>query len=118
MTDGFLSDDRTKVLRRLLYVVLAFAVVLVVLGLPLVFGDYLVYGLIVLGTAVVIGVLGWLALGAIRDGAPWARRLCIATGAATIVLSIPLVPIWIGLLTVITGIGVLVITFAPEQEAS
>jgi hypothetical protein len=118
MTEQFLSDDRATVLRRLLYVVLGFAVVLVVLGLPLVFGDYQFYGSLVLGIAIVVGVLGWLTLGAVRAGAPGARRLCIATGAVTIVLSVPLVPIWIGLLTVITGIGVLVITFAPEHKAT
>lgn len=117
MTDEkFLTDDRAKGVRRLLYVVLGFAVVLVVLGLPLVFGSYLRYGVIVLAIAVVLAVLGGLALRATRSGADTAKRLCVVTGVATLVLSVPLIPIWIGLLTAVTGIGLLVVTVAPERE--
>ncbi|MDF1606265.1 hypothetical protein [Nocardioides sp. YIM 152315] len=111
----FLTDDRAKVLRRLLYVVAGFGVVLVVLGLPLVFGDYVPYGAVVLAIAVVLGVLAGVTLRAVRDRTAAARRLCIATGVATTVLSVLLVPIWVGLLTVITGIGLLVVTVAPER---
>ena len=117
MTDGadFLTADRTKVLRRLLFVILGFAVVLVLLALPLSFGDYEVYGAVVLAIGLVLGVAATLTLRAIRDRSPGARRLCIVTGVLTAALSVLLVPIWIGLLTVITGIGLLVITFAPER---
>lgn len=112
----FLTDDRVKSIRRLLYIVLGFAAVLVLLGLPLVLGDYGRYGTIVLLIAVVLGVLGWITLLAVRDRKPQARRLCLATGIVTVVLSVPLMPVWIGLLTVITGIGLLVVTVAPERE--
>jgi hypothetical protein len=117
MTDEeFLTPERAKGIRRLLYVVLGFAVVLVVLGLPLVFGSYLRYGVIVLAVAVVLAVLGGLALQATRTGAATAKRLCVITGVATLVLSVPLVPIWIGLLTAVTGIGLLVVTVSPDKE--
>ncbi|MFC7496080.1 MULTISPECIES: hypothetical protein [unclassified Nocardioides] len=112
----FLTDDRVKVLRRLLYVVVGFAVLVALLAVPLVTGDYVVFGAIALAIAVVLGGLAWFTLRAIRDQAPTARRLCITTGVATVVLSVPLVQIWVGLLTAVTGIGLLVITFAPERE--
>ena len=113
-----ISDERAKGIGRLLYVVLGFAVVLLLLALPLIFGDYVEYGVIVLGVAVVLGVLGGLALRSVRGRTDPARRLCIVTGVATIVLSVPLIPIWIGLLTAVTGVGLLVVTLAPEREVS
>ncbi|GAA4753784.1 hypothetical protein GCM10023350_43870 [Nocardioides endophyticus] len=117
MTDEeFLTADRAKSIRRLLYVVLGFAAVLVFLGLPLVFGSYLRYGVIVLCIALVLSVVGGLALQATRTGAETAKRLCIVTGVLTLVLSVPLIPIWIGLLTAVTGIGLLVVTVAPDRE--
>ncbi|GAA1807707.1 hypothetical protein GCM10009795_061100 [Nocardioides hankookensis] len=118
MSDVAISDERAKGIRRLLYVVLGFALVLFLLGLPLVFGDYLQYGLIVLGIALVLAVLGGVALQAVRGRTGPARRLCIVTGVATVVLSVPLIPIWIGLLTAITGVGLLVVVVAPEREPS
>ena len=114
--EEFLTDARAKGIRRLLYVVLGFAAVLVFLGLPLVFGSYLRYGVIVLAIAVVLSVVGGLALQATRTGAETAKRLTVITGVLTIVLSVPLIPIWIGLLTAVTGIGLLVVTVAPERE--
>ncbi|KQW43972.1 hypothetical protein ASC77_21500 [Nocardioides sp. Root1257] len=116
MSDVEISDERAKGIRRLLYVVLGFAVVLLALSLPLVLGDYVQYGVIVLAIAVVLGVLGTLALQSVRGRTAPARRLCIITGVATIVLSVPLIPIWIGLLTAITGVGLLVVVLAPERE--
>jgi hypothetical protein len=113
-----ISADRARGIRRLLYVVLGFSVVLVVLGLPLVFGDYVRYGLIVLGIALVLGVLGGLSLQAVVNGAGYARRLCIATGITTVVLSVPLIQVLVGLLTAVTGIGLLVVVLAPEREKS
>ena len=116
MADETISADRARSIRRLLYVVLAFAVVLVVIAIPLLLGDYERYGTIVLVVAVVLGGTGGLALRAIRAGAANARRLVLTTGVLTVVLSVPLIPIWLGLLTVIAGIGLLVVTLAPERE--
>lgn len=117
MAGETLSDDRARSIRRLLLVDLVFAVVLVLLAIPLVVGDYARYGAIVLGIAVVLGALGYLALRAVREQQPRARRLSIITGILLVVLSIPLMPIWIGLLTVVAGIGLLVTVFAPERDA-
>ncbi|WP_395659598.1 hypothetical protein [Nocardioides sp.] len=113
-----ISDERARGIGRLLAVTLAFAVVLAVIGAALALGEYRVYGLIVVGIAVVLGVLGGLTLRATRAREGTARRLSIATGVAMVVLSVPLMPIWIGLLTVVAGIGLLVVTVAPERDAS
>jgi hypothetical protein len=116
MADEVLSDERAKGIRRLLYVILAFTVVLVLLAVPLLLGDYEVYGVIVVVVAVVLAGSSGLALRAIRDRAANARRLSVVTGVLLVVLSVPLMPIWVGLLTVVGGIGLLVVVLAPERE--
>lgn len=117
MADELLSDDRATGIRRLLLVDLVLAAILVLLSVPLLFGDYEVYGGIVLGVAVVLGVAGTLALRAVQDRRPQARRLSLVTGGLLCLLSIPLMPIWIGLITVVAGIGLLVVVLAPERDA-
>ncbi|HEU5036574.1 MAG TPA: hypothetical protein VFT70_06210 [Nocardioides sp.] len=116
MADETVSDDRATGIRRLLLVELVLAAILVLLSIPLLVGDYRVYGSIVLGIAVVLGALGSVALRAVQERRPQARRLSIATGIVLVVLSIPLMPIWIGLITVVAGIGLLVVSVAPERE--
>jgi hypothetical protein len=116
MSEEFLTDDRVRSVRRLLYVTLGLTVVLVLLALPLVLGSYRRYGLIVLLVAVVLGTVSGLALRAIAQRSESARRLSLLTGILTILLSVPLIPILIGLLTVVTGIGTLVVVLAPERE--
>ena len=116
MATELLTDDRAKGIRRLLLVVLGLVVVLVVVSVPLLLGDYLAYGGIVLAIAVVLGTLGTLSLRAVQERRPVARKLSFRTGLATCVLSLPLMPIWIGLLTIVAGIGLLVVVLAPERE--
>jgi hypothetical protein len=116
MTEELLSPARARGISRLLYVSLVFAAVLLLLAIPLVLGDYLRYGLIVAVIGLVLAGSGGLALRAVRRGAENARWMCITTGILQVVLSIPLVPIFVGLLTVVGGIGLLVVVLAPEHE--
>ena len=74
--------------------------------------------LVVLVIAAVYGVLGGLALRAVERRAPAARRLSSLTGVVVIVLLRAAGRILIGLLTVIAGVGLLVVTIAPEREPS
>jgi hypothetical protein len=111
-----LTDDRVRSMGRLLVVALVFAVLLVLVAVALLAGGYGRYGAIVLGIAVVLGALGGVSLRQTRRRHPSARRLTIVTGVAMVVLSVPLMPIWIGLLTVVAGIGLLVVTVAPEKD--
>jgi peptidoglycan/LPS O-acetylase OafA/YrhL len=112
-----LTDDRVRSMGRLLIVALVLAAVLALASVPMLAGGYARYGSIVLGIAVVLGVLAGLSLRRTRRRDPAARRLTIVTGVVMVVLSVPLVPIWIGLLTVVAGIGLLVVTVAPEKES-
>jgi len=116
MAEELLSAARARGIGRLLLVTLGFAVLLAVLAIPLLMDSYVVYGSIVVGIAVVLATMGVLALRAVRGRLPVARRLSITTGVLLVVLSVPLMPIWVGLLTVITGIGLLVVVLAPERD--
>jgi hypothetical protein len=120
MSAEFLTDDRVKGVRRLLLITLTWAAVVVLLALPLLFGAFESenrrYGVVLLVVAAVLGAAGGLSLRAVTTRAESARRLCILTGILTVILSVPLVSVWIGLLTAITGIGLLVVVVAPERE--
>lgn len=113
--DSTISDDRARSMGRLLLVVLVLAVVCLPIALPLLVGGYARYGAIVVAVAVVLGALAGVSLRLVRDRRPLARRLSIVTGVVTVVLSVPLMPVWIGLLTAVAGIGVMVVTVAPER---
>jgi len=114
---GPLSDGRVRSMGRLLVVALVLAVVLLLVAVALLVGGAGRYGSVVLGIAVVFAVLGSVSLRMTRRRSPAARRLTIVTGVAMVVLSVPLVEILVGLLTVVAGIGLLVVTVAPEHEA-
>lgn len=116
MVDEFLTADRAKTLTRLLYVELAFALVVALLALPGILGEFEKYVVTLLVIAVVLGAVGGAALHAVRTRRGSARRLCIATAVVLILASLPLVAILVGLLTAVLGVGILVVTFAPERE--
>jgi hypothetical protein len=111
-----LSADRARSMGRLLVVDVVLAVVLLIVSLVLLATGAGRYGGIVLGIAVVLEVLGMVSLRLTRRRSPAARRLAIITGVAMLVLSVPLVEILVGLLTAVAGIGLLVVTVAPERD--
>jgi hypothetical protein len=115
---ALISEERARGIRRLLLVGLGFAAVVAVSGVLLLANGYVRYGVVVLGVAAAFGASNGLALRALRDRLPTARRACILAGILLLVLSVPLVPIWVGLLTAITGVGLLVVVLAPEHDAS
>ena len=100
----------------MLVVVLGLAGLLVVLAVPLVIQDYVRYGVVVLAIAGLLATSAWLTRRAVAEGADNARRLAILTGVLTLVFSPPLISIWVGLLTAVAGVGLLVVVFAPERE--
>jgi hypothetical protein len=112
-----ISAKRAKGIRRVVLVGLALAGIAAALGVLLLFRDYGRYGVMVLVVAAALGGFGYVALRSLRDLPPTARRNCIQAGILFLVLSVPLVPIGIGLLTAITGVGLLVVVLAPEHEA-
>lgn len=116
MSEEFLSPGRIPSIQKLLYVVLGLSAVLLVIALILAFGSDETGGVVVLVIAAVYGLMAWLSLRAIKERSPSARRTIVLTAAVVIVLSVLLVGILIGLLTVIAGVGLLIVTFAPERE--
>jgi hypothetical protein len=117
MADEPLSADRARGVRRILMATAGIAAVLVLASLTLLFGDYEVYGGIVLGIGVVLAGVALLTLRAVRDRQPAARRLSLLTATLLCVFSLPLMPIWVGLVTILAGVGLFVVVFAPEREA-
>lgn len=118
MTVPVLSESRARALRRLMLLTVAFGVVLVVGAVPLAVNDYAVY-------AAVVGVVGLVYIGSAaltlrslpaRDVG--ARRLGILTGVLLLLLSVPLITIWVGLLTAVAGVGVLFVLSAPDREGA
>lgn len=120
MSDQFLTPGRTKTLRRLLVVVLVFSAVLVVASVPLVLGDdYVRYGVLVLGLGVCLGASAWQARAAVLAGSPRARRLVLLTAVLTLLFSVPLIGLFfVGLLTAVTGVGLLFVALSQEREAT
>ncbi len=118
MTEVFLSEGRAKVLRRLLYVTLGLAAVVALIGLVVVLVDPQRYVVTLFVVAVVLAVVGGLALRAVLDGSESAKRLCVVTAVLLIVCSLPLVGVLVGMLTVIAGVGLLVVVLAPERDAA
>ena len=115
----FLTESRARSLRRLLLVVLVFAGLCVVASVPLIAGDYVRYGVLVLCLGVCLGASAWGARAAVLAGSPKARRLTLLTAVLTLLFSVPLIGLfYVGLLTAITGIGLLFVTLAQERPAS
>jgi len=114
----FLTETRAKSLRRLLLVVLVFGALSVVASVPLIAGDYVRYGVIVLCLGVCLAASAWLARRAVLAGSPSARRLSLLTGVLTLLFSVPLIGLfYLGLLTAITGVGLLFVTLSQERVA-
>jgi hypothetical protein len=117
MVEEFLSAGRVKTLQRLLWLALAFGVVVALLALPGIVGDFEKYVVTLLLIGAVLGGVSGAALRAVRQRHDSAKRLCIATGVLLIIASLPLMAILIGLLTAVLGVGILMVTVAPEREA-
>ena len=117
MADVVISEEKAKGIRRLLLVTLGFAAILVLCAALLLGNDYGRYALVVVLVAAALGGSAWVSMRALGEQRHHARRACIVTGVLLVVLSVPLIPIWIGLLTAVTGIGVLVVVLAPEHDA-
>jgi FtsH-binding integral membrane protein len=113
-----ISEDRARTLRRLLSVVLGLSGLLVLVALLYLLGDQVKGGTTILVIAALFGGLSGLSLRAVARRAPSAHRLVVATSVVLIVFSVLLVGIFIGLLTVIVGIGLLAVLYAPEREES
>ena len=115
MSETVLSETRATGLRGLLIATCVVVGVLVVIGALLASNGYGRYSLVVLGSAVLLGSSAGFTLWALPRRGNAARRGCIVTAVLLILVSLPLVSVVIGIVTVVGGIGLLVVLFAPEQ---
>lgn len=116
MTDEFLTASRTKSLRRLLLAIVVLAALLLPLAVLLILDSNVQGGIVLAGIAAVVGVSAWLARTAVVTGAPNARRLCILTAVVTMVFSLPLVQLLVGLLMVVAAIALFFVVFAGDRK--
>jgi hypothetical protein len=111
-----LSEARAQGLRRMLLAVLALGAVLVLLAVGTAFAGAHRF-------AVVVGVIGLVLAGssgvtlrALPERGALARRGCVVTAVLLIVLAVPLVSVWVGLVMAVAGVGLLFMVYAPERE--
>lgn len=114
--ETLLSESRARGLHRLLLVVLGLMALTLLIGVVLLAGGYPQFGAVVVVVAVVVGACAGLSLRNLPDRGRPARTWCIATAIVLILGSVPLVTVWIGLLTVVAGVGLLFAVLAPERD--
>lgn len=112
-----MSESRARALRRLMLLTVGIAVVLAVVAVLLFLDeDYRAYAAVVLGVALAHGASAGFTLRALPARGEAARRGSIVTGALLLLLSLPLIGIFLGLITAVAGIGVLFVTLSREPE--
>lgn len=110
-----MSESRARALKRLMLGTVGIAVVLVVIaGLLFLDEDYRGYATVVLGIALILASSAGFTLRALAERGDAARRGSLLTGALLLLLSLPLIGVFVGLITAVTGIGVLFVTLAKE----
>ena len=116
MSEAVLSEARVTGLRRLLLAVCGMAGVLVIIAALIAGNGYGRFAIVVLVCAALLAFSAGLALRALPRRDDTAKRLCILTAVTLILVSLPLVSIVVGTITVMGGVGLLVVLFAPEKD--
>ena len=116
MGEPVLSEARVTGLRRLLLAVCGMAGVLVIIAALIAGNGYGRFSIVVLVCAALLAFSAGLTLRALPRRDDTAKRLCILTAVTLILVSLPLVSIVVGTITVIGGVGLLVVLLAPEKD--
>lgn len=111
-----LSEGRITGLRRLLLATCAMAGVIVVIAAIVAGNGYGRFAVVMIVCAALLAFSAGLTLRALPRRDETAKRLCILTAITLILVSLPLVSIVVGTITVIGGVGMLVVLFAPERD--
>jgi len=115
-----ITADRATAVRRLLWVALGCALVLAGFAVAAGVGGNRQYATTLGISAVVLAAAAAATLRSLRslrgEGVR-ARRGAIVTGVLLLVLALPAVQVWIGLLMAIAGVGMLFVTLSREPEA-
>jgi len=112
-----ISPARAKGIKRMLWATLACAVLLVLFAVLAAVTGNTPYAI----TLAVVGALllasAGFTLRVLPERGLRARRGAIATGVLMLLLALPAVQIWVGLIMAIGGVGMLFIVFSKEIEA-
>lgn len=111
-----LSEARARGLRRLLWVALGLGVLLAAAsGIAAGAGNGRYAVTLAVAAALVLAAAG-LTLRALPARGRGARTGSIVTAVLLVVLAVPAVRIWLGLIMAVAGIGMLFVTLSAEQE--
>lgn len=116
MADRDLTEERTRGIRRLLWVAVALGVVLLGAAALVLDAGRDRYAVTVLVDGVLVLAAASLALRLLRVGARAARPVAIATGVLLLVLAVPVAQIWIGIIMAVTAVGLLFVILSAEQD--
>ena len=117
------SEDRVRRLRTVLWVVVGFAVVLVLLDVATVASVGLdedgagAFAALLAGVAAVLLAAGGLALRLLPRRDRVAKRAAVGTGVAVLALALPMAVTWAGFVMVPIGLVVLFLALLADPEA-
>jgi hypothetical protein len=114
MTD-VIGADRAKGIRRLLYVAVACGVLLALFAVIAASSNTRYAVTLGVSAAVLLASAG-LTLRALPGRGAGALRGAIVTGALMLLLALPAVQIWVGLLMAVCGVGILFVALSKEVE--
>ena len=110
-----ITEDRVTGIKRLLWVALACAVVLLVAA-GLISGRNGQYAVTLAVVAVLVAAAAGFTLRALPARDARARRGAITTGILMVLLAVPAVQIWVGIVMAIAGVGLLFVVFSKEVD--
>lgn len=113
-TTPAISEDRVTGIKLLLSVAIACAVVLLLFAVRAATNDSEQYAVTLTVVAVVLLAVAGFARRALPTRDVAARRAAIATGVLMILLAVPAVQIWVGIVMGIAGVGLLFVIFSKE----
>ncbi|GAB3197194.1 hypothetical protein GCM10027062_08370 [Nocardioides hungaricus] len=111
-----ITEDRVAGIRSLLWAAIACAALLLLVAAWAATNDSGRYAVTLTVAAVVLVAVAGYSLHALRARDARARRGAIATGVLMIVLGVPAVQVWIGVVMAIAGLGLLFVILNREAE--
>src|SRR6478735_4606060 len=112
-----ISEDRAKGIKRVLWVALACGLIAAVFAVLAAVGDNTPYAItLAVVAAVLLGSSGY-TLRVLAERDQRARRGALFTGVMMMLLALPAVQIWIGLIMAIGGVGLIFVVLTKEVEA-
>lgn len=112
-----ISADRAKGIKRLLWVALGCGLVTAVFAVFAATGGNKKYAVTLAVIAAVLVACSGYTLRLLPERDLRARRGALATGVLMLLLALPAVQIWVGLIMAIGGVGLIFVVLSKEVEA-